>query len=134
MTMNELCAERFPEFDDRLGSAMAALSPWEGEPDGARRIASQSADEPVFQGLSESDIESWTVWAETQLHIVEGYIDLAGEDQRFREARDELSSVANRLVEFHAYARQGRARRMIATLGQARSSAAAARLVCDGKR
>lgn len=125
MSMQDICASRFPQFDEKLGNAVAVLAPARtGEPQG-RMPASSTA-------ISEIDRKEWQGWAEDRLVEAQRYMDATMGESGQAPVRAELSQIATDLVSFHGYAGQGKVDRMVLTLERMQGHSAKARgLACN---
>ena len=114
VSVEEICQNRLPGFEQAMGIAQDALKPW--EPDaGAGRMPAANGME-----MAQIDRHSWENWAMDRLRETQAYIDILETQGRLIPVKKELSKVATDLVAFHGYTAEGNVPRMTAILARIR--------------
>jgi|GEM_PF-7062531 len=123
-----VCQDWLPEFEkdfERYSKELAHLAP------ATRALADVRSTAGVPFVIEARDRRYWAEWSEKMLSQSNQGLDILEGQGPYLEARNEISKVATRWVEFRGYSESGRLDRMKATLASIRISAARARrLAC----
>lgn len=121
--VDEVCQDWLPAFDRDFARHSENLA--QGQ------FARSRAPASAVRGMDDGEKRRWTDWSEKMLAESHRALDLLEGQGSYLKAREEISQVATRWVEFRGYAEKGRIDRMQATLISIRLSATRARrLAC----
>ena len=113
-SLDQVCANDFPAFEQALSQATAQLGDFAPK----RTLASVGQKAPV---LDLSTKEQWRGWAERTLKQTQYFMDAAEAAPNFsQELKTQLNGIANELVSFHGYTGMGEADMMIQSLSKIR--------------
>lgn len=143
-SLESVCNDQFPKFDQKLTNAVLALEPWTQEQNSSaqgqgprRKLASIQNDlrkqqEEVIEVaedqeilMSRADRQSWQNWSVELLDETQGAIDTLSMEPRLALLAKDLQEVANLIVRLNGYAQLGDARKMTTVIDQIKAKSQA---------
>ncbi|MBI4925397.1 MAG: hypothetical protein HY843_05685 [Bdellovibrio sp.] len=110
--IKKICSVDFPQFKEKIELSKNSLERLSNSDRSvAARVPMKSIDHQYIE-LNADGRQQWIRWAEHELVEVQKLMDWISEESSFRDSYLDLSEIANHILYFHGYAKQGNTAKM----------------------